>query len=186
MKATRTPISQQPSSRSAEKDGQRVDAEWRYTDGHLEGVRVREVRNVVTRNGITTELFRPDWDVVDGSVEHMIHVALRPGAISAWHMHEHQTDHIFVVGGQIRLALFDDREDSSSRGQVELLHLSPMRPQLVVVPPRVWHGLQSLGPDSGCFVNFFDRPYLYEDPDEWRLPPDTPDIPYRFSATTSA
>jgi dTDP-4-dehydrorhamnose 3,5-epimerase len=25
-----------------------------------------------------------------------------------------------------------------------------------------------------------DRAYTYEDPDHWRLPPDTREIPYRF------
>jgi hypothetical protein len=28
-----------------------------------------------------------------------------------------------------------------------------------------------------------DRPYRYEDPDHWRLAPDSAAIPYRFNAT---
>jgi dTDP-4-dehydrorhamnose 3,5-epimerase len=55
-----------------------------------------------------------------------------------------------------------------------------MRPQLLVVPPSVWHGVQNLSTDVSAFVNFFDREYDYEDPDDWRLPPDTAEIPYRF------
>jgi hypothetical protein len=29
-------------------------------------------------------------------------------------------------------------------------------------------------------VNYFDLQYDYTDPDDWRLPPDTDEIPYRF------
>jgi dTDP-4-dehydrorhamnose 3,5-epimerase len=35
-------------------------------------------------------------------------------------------------------------------------------------------------------LNLVDRPYRYEDPDRWRLPPDTPEIPYRFTASGDA
>jgi dTDP-4-dehydrorhamnose 3,5-epimerase len=110
----------------------------------------------------------------------MIHVDFRPGALSAWHMHRNQTDHIFVVAGTIKVVLFDDREESATRGNLEIYHLSPLRPTLLVVPPEVWHGLQNLEAGHSSFVNFFDRRYEHDDPDEWRLPPDTDEIPYRF------
>jgi dTDP-4-dehydrorhamnose 3,5-epimerase len=55
-----------------------------------------------------------------------------------------------------------------------------MRPTLVVIPPGVWHGLQVLSAEAATFVNFFDRAYDYSDPDDWRLPLDSPEIPYAF------
>jgi dTDP-4-dehydrorhamnose 3,5-epimerase len=53
---------------------------------------------------------------------------------------------------------------------------------LVAVPPCVWHGVQNLSREVSCFVNMFDRPYDYSNPDEWRLPADSPDVPYRFTS----
>lgn len=153
---------------------------WDRADEHIDGVRVREVKHIVTGNGITTELFRKDWGIAHNEVTAMIHVSLRPGAVSAWHMHKLKTDHLFVVGGAIRAALYDDREGSRTRGRVDVLNLSPMRPTLVVIPPGVWHGIQALEPEPGVFVNFFDREYDYGDPDDWRLPADTSEIPYQF------
>lgn len=168
--------------RSGEKDAQRVTRSWDTLEGHLDGVTVHEVKNIVTRNGHTTELFREDWQLISGgSVKHMIHVALRDKAVSAWHLHKLQTDHIFVVSGMVRLVLFDSRSDSSTRGQVEVMNLSPMRPSLVVIPPAIWHGLQNLLGEESSFINFFDREYVYEDPDEWRLPADSSEVPYRFA-----
>lgn len=154
--------------------------EWDLPGERIEGVRVREVKHIVTANGHTTELFRQDWGVVAGEIVHMIHVALRPGALSAWHMHRRKTDHLFVVGGAVKAVLYDDREGSSTRGRLDVLHLSAMRPMLVVIPPGVWHGLQCSPSEACMFVNFFDDAYDYENPDDWRLPPDTPEIPYRF------
>jgi dTDP-4-dehydrorhamnose 3,5-epimerase len=167
--------------RTALKDAPHIDRDWVVDRTLIDGVRCREVRNIVTANGVTTELYRPDWGIVEGSVQQAIHVALRGGAISAWHQHRSRWDFIFVVGGHLRVVLFDPREDSPTRGQVDVFHLSPLRPLLTAVLPHVWLGVQNLSADTSCFVNFFDRPYDYDDPDEWRLPVDTPEIPYRFA-----
>jgi dTDP-4-dehydrorhamnose 3,5-epimerase len=146
----------------------------------LEGVRTFEVKNIVTANGFTTEVFRPDWGVAQLPIQHVIHVSLHAGVVSAWHQHRIQTDHIFVVSGTLRVVLFDGREDSATDGQVNVFTVSNVRPTLLVVPPGVWHGVKNVSAGMTNFVNYFDRPYNYEDPDEWRLPRDTPEIPYSF------
>jgi dTDP-4-dehydrorhamnose 3,5-epimerase len=166
---------------TAQKDDAHIDRDWVLARELIDGVVCREVRNVVTANGVMTELYRPDWGVVEGTVRQAIHVALRGGAISAWHQHRGRSDFLFPLSGHLRLVLFDPRDDSPTHGQVDVLHLSPYRPMLVAVPPFIWHGLQNLSTDVSSFVNFFDQPYDYGDPDEWRLPADTAEIPYRFS-----
>ena len=165
---------------TASKDEAHMTPEWDRDQELIDGVRVREVKHIVTANGHTTELFREDWGIMEKPLVHMIHVSLRPGAISAWHMHKRKTDHLFVVGGMLRAVLYDDREGSPTRGKVDVLHLSSMRPTLAVIPPEVWHGIQVLSPEPASFVNFFDDAYDYADPDDWRLPADTPEIPYSF------
>jgi dTDP-4-dehydrorhamnose 3,5-epimerase len=58
--------------------------------------------------------------------------------------------------------------------------LGMMRPGLVVVPPKVWHGVQNLADEPSSLVNLVDQAYRYENPDHWRVPPDSPHVPYRF------
>jgi dTDP-4-dehydrorhamnose 3,5-epimerase len=164
---------------AARTDAALVTANWVSTDELIDGVKVHEVRNVVTRNGITTEVFRAEWGVHTGDIVHAIHVTFREGAFSAWHMHREKTDHLFVVSGIIKAVLYDDREGSPTRGMLNEFFLAHERPRLLVIPPAVFHGLQSLG-GPATFVNYFDRPYDYANPDEHRLPPDAPEIPYRF------
>jgi dTDP-4-dehydrorhamnose 3,5-epimerase len=166
---------------AATKDQAHMTPDWDRDAEYIDGVAIREVKHVVTANGITTELFREDWGIMKGDLVHMIHVSLRPGAVSAWHMHRLKTDHLFVVGGMLRTVLYDDREGSPTRGKLDVLHLSDKRPTLVVIPPEVWHGIQALSAEPASFVNFFDHAYDYSDPDDWRLPPDTSEIPYSFS-----
>ena len=164
------------------KDTAHIDRDWKVEARLIDGVRTRDVRNIVTANGITTELYRPDWGIVDGTVQQVIHVALRGGAVSAWHQHRERWDFLFVVGGHLRVVLHDPRPDSPTSGQVDVFHLSPARPTLLAVPPWIWHGVQNLSRDVSSFVNMFDRPYDYADPDEWRLPVGTDTIPYRFGS----
>ena len=59
------------------KDRAHIDRDWVFARSLIEGVRVREVRNVVTANGIITELYRPDWGIVPGAVQQVIYVGLR-------------------------------------------------------------------------------------------------------------
>ena len=167
-------------STAGRKDAAHIDKDWVVDRRLIDGVKTREVRNIVTANGITTELYRPDWGIVDGDVRQAIHVALRGGAISAWHQHRARWDYIMVVSGHMRIVLHDPRPESPTHGQVDVFHLSPARPTLLAVPPWTWHGVQNLAAEPSSFVNLFDRPYDYEDPDEWRLPADTDEIPYAF------
>lgn len=162
------------------KDGAHISSDWVLDRNLIDGVIVREVRSVVTANSITTEICRSDWGVIDGTVEQTIHVDMRGNAISAWHQHRERWDYLFVVGGHIRVVLYDPRDDSPTRGQVDIFHLSPRRPQLLAVPPRAWHGVQNLSTEMSSFVNLFNKPYDYADPDEWRLPADSEQIPYAF------
>lgn len=163
------------------KDAQTVAADGRILRKLIDGVEIHEMANIITRNGVTTEVVRPEWGIGRLPMEHMIHVTLRAHAVSAWHCHHFQTDRIFVTDGALRIVLFDNRETSPTKGKLDVLHLSRMRPATILIPPFVWHGIQNLEHQTSGFINFFDRAYCHEHPDEWRLPADTDAIPYRFS-----
>jgi dTDP-4-dehydrorhamnose 3,5-epimerase len=164
----------------AMKDRQSITADWTSLGQAIAGVLVREVRNVLKDNGVLTEIFRLDWALDGGAVEQVFQVTLTPGGLSAWHTHGTTTDRLFVTHGHMKIVLFDGREDSPTHGRVNEFRFGIQRPALVVVPPGVWHGVQNLGNEPGSVLNIVDRAYRYEDPDHWRLPADTPKIPYSF------
>lgn len=165
---------------SATKDTESVTPDWRPLHSELiEGVSLFEVKQVIAGNGVVTELYRKDWGFGD-RVEQVFARTMLPGGLSAWHAHANTLDRLFVLQGHVRIVLFDNRPDSSTQGQVDVLRFSGLRPTLLVVPSRVWHGVRNDGPDTALLINVVDHAYCYEDPDHWRLPADTAEIPYRF------
>lgn len=166
----------------AKRDKQSVSDDWMPTGQRLiDGVRVREIRSVITGYGVLTEIYRSDWRLDDGTVGQAFQAVLNPGAISAWHAHEATTDRLFVSCGLIHIVLFDARTDSPTHGLINHFRFGTARPAVVSVPPRVWHGIRSLSSEPSTLINIVDVPYNYADPDHWRVPFDSPDIPYRFS-----
>ena len=166
----------------ATKDRQTITARWTPSSLRLiDGVSVHEVLNVPKSNGYLTEVFRGDWlRGVNVTVDQVFQVVLDPGGISAWHAHEQTLDRLFAGRGMLRIVLYDAREDSPTRGLVNEFRFGTVRPALICVPPRVWHGIQNVSAEPSVVVNLVDRAYDYEDPDHWRLPADSPLIPFSF------
>ena len=166
----------------ATKDKQSITADWKRTPSELiDGVRVIEIANVVKDNGHLTEIFRASWVGETASrVEQVFQAVLNRGAISAWHAHEKTNDRLFVSFGTARIVLYDDREESPTRGMINEFRFGTIRPALIIVPTRVWHGLQNIDDGVTIVLKLVDRAYEYEDPDHWRVPFDSAAIPFKF------
>jgi dTDP-4-dehydrorhamnose 3,5-epimerase len=168
--------------KKATKDKQSITADWVPVAANLiNGVKVREVKNVLKNNGYLTEIYRSEWELDDLPVHQVFQVTLNPGGISAWHAHMLTTDRLFVNNGTIKVVLYDAREDSPTFGQINEFRSGNLRPMLIVVPPGVWHGVYNYGHSQANLLNIVDQAYIYEDPDHWRLPSDSEEIPYRFN-----
>jgi dTDP-4-dehydrorhamnose 3,5-epimerase len=165
----------------ATRDTQTTDADWNpVTRRLIDGVVMRDVRNVLKSNGLLTEIFRRDWFDDEVRVDQVFQVIVESHGVSAWHAHEQAVDRLFVTEGRMRIVLYDAREDSPTFGLVNDLIVGLHRPALVIVPPKVWHGVQNLLDRPSALLNLPDRAYRYDAPDHWRVPSDTDRIPYRF------
>jgi dTDP-4-dehydrorhamnose 3,5-epimerase len=164
-----------------EKDPQLVQPDWTpFDETTIEGVEVRPIKNVLRDNGYLTEIFRPEWEADNKGVAHVFQRVLNPGAISAWHVHRLTTDRLFCAMGSIKLVLFDARVGSPTVRRILETRLGHLCPSLVVVPPGVYHGVKNIGTEPCVIINAVDKPYSYEDPDQWRVPLGTDAIDYQF------
>lgn len=145
----------------------------------IEGVSVRPLRQIPDERGTLIEILRSDEPLFQKFGQVYISTVY-PGVVKGWHCHHHQTDFIAVVKGMVKLVLYDERDSSVTRGQVVELFVGEQNPVLVVIPPYVWHGVKGIGTEPAWMLNCPTEPYNYDQPDEFRRPPDDPAIPYNW------
>jgi dTDP-4-dehydrorhamnose 3,5-epimerase len=145
----------------------------------VEGVRVVALTRVVNERGHLLEVQRNDDDHYPGFGQAYVTCTL-PGVVKAWYRHARQFDQIALVSGVVRVALYDDREGSVSRGRLMAFELNEDGPALVQIPPGVWHGFKSLGPAPLHLLHLNTMPHDKTHTDEVRLPPDSPAIPFAW------
>jgi dTDP-4-dehydrorhamnose 3,5-epimerase len=170
----------------AKKDSQLITSNWHKVQELIEGVSLHEVLHVPRDHGVITELFRPEWDTTGMPVVQIYQSRLFPGALGAWSCHAQNTDRLFVNYGNVKIVLYDARSDSKTPGSVNEFHIGDTRPSLLVIPPGIWHGLQNLGSSEALVLNFPTKSYNYENPDHYRLPYDTLEIPYSWPSNGAA
>jgi len=165
----------------AQQDRQSVTSDWNSVQDAIDGVRVREIKNVLKNGGdVLCEVFRRDWMLDDGDVDQVFQSVMNPGSISAWHVHRCTTDRLFASHGVLQIVLFDARQESPTYGRINEFRFGALRPALLIIPPGVFHGVQNISNQPAVLLNLVDKAYQYEAPDHWRLPLDTDKIPYRF------
>ena len=82
----------------------------------IDGVRVRPAITHPDNRGTVCEIVSDDWD--DKPLVHVYEITIRPGVIKGWVKHDLQDDRLFMAAGSLRVVLYDDREDSPTRGLV--------------------------------------------------------------------
>jgi dTDP-4-dehydrorhamnose 3,5-epimerase len=149
--------------------------------GVIAGVTVRRLEPHVDERGSLTEVLRSDWPEFTRFGQAIVTVNL-PWVVRAWHWHRQQTDVVVVVSGRAVVALYDARDRSPTRGAVLETVADGREPVSIFVPPGVYHGYQTIGDRAAIIMNFPDRTYDPSAPDEERVRPDAPGIPYRWRA----
>ncbi len=159
----------------------------------IEGVTTKPLRLIPDERGYLMEILRDD-DELFLKFGQVYVTACYPGVVKAWHAHSRQVDHICCLQGTAKLGLFDDREDSPTRGQTQAFILGmlnpplgvardgePVEPLLVQIPPLVWHGFTPADEETVIMLNVPTEHYVRDDPDELRRDPFDPAIPFEWN-----
>jgi dTDP-4-dehydrorhamnose 3,5-epimerase len=81
------------------------------------------------------------------------------GVVKGWHRHREMTLNYACPFGRIKLVLFDDRDGSPTRGQLQEHFLGPDDYSLVVIPPGVWNGFKGLSDPLALVANCCTHPH---------------------------
>ncbi len=145
----------------------------------IHGVAVKQLTVNVDERGSLMEILRADDEIFEKFGQ--AYVSLNyPGVIRAWHYHKKQTDYFCVVKGMVKVALYDAREGSPTYGEVNEFFIGERNNLLVKIPPGVYHGYKTIGVEPSLLINFPTEPYDRANPDEYRIPYNSPDIPYNW------
>ena len=102
-----------------------------------------------------------------------------PGVVKGWHKHREMTLNYTCIFGRIKLVLYDERENSSTKGTSLEIFLGPDNYALVIIPPDVWNGFKGLSDPYAIVANCCTHPH---DPSRSvRLDPFQNHIPYDWA-----
>ena len=145
----------------------------------IDGVRITPLRRIADGRGAVLHMLRAD-DAHFVAFGEIYFSLVNPGAVKAWRSHLRMAANLAVPVGTVRLVLFDGRPESSTRGALVERLVGEDDYCLVTVPPGVWTGFRAERNGAALVASCLTAPH---DPDEIaRLDPESPDIPYRWSA----
>lgn len=109
---------------------------------------------------------------------------VNPDVVKGWHRHRIMTLHYVCVAGRVMVGLYDDREDSPTRGNIMKIELADqgVHYRMITIPPSVWNGFRALDGDvrGATICNFASH---YHDPEEIeRIHPDEAGFPFDWGA----
>jgi dTDP-4-dehydrorhamnose 3,5-epimerase len=146
----------------------------------IDGVVIKNLKVIPDERGWLMEIFRRDDPFFQQFGQVYLTVAY-PDVVKGWHYHKKQTDHFCCVKGMLKVVLYDDREGSPTKGEVNEFFIGEKNPQLVRIPVGVLHGMKGIGTEPAYLVNTPDQPYDYANPDEFRVHPHEGGVPYDWS-----
>jgi dTDP-4-dehydrorhamnose 3,5-epimerase len=146
----------------------------------IAGVKVRRLPALPDERGVLTEILRADDPEYPGFGQ-VYMTTTYPGVVKGWHRHEHQTDMICCVSGDLKLVLYRGGDGGDEEGLLNEVFLGDINRVIVKVPSGVWHGWKCVGGETALVVNIPDQVYSYQSPDEIRLDPHDNDIPYDWA-----
>lgn len=144
----------------------------------IEGVKITPLRQIPDERGKIMHMLRSDSELFEAFGE-IYFSCIYPGAIKGWHIHKKMILNYAVPHGKIKLVLYDDRENSPTKGHLQEIFLGPDNYELVTIPPLVWNGFKGIGLEMAIVTNCASIPH---DPGEIeRLGPFDKRIPYDWS-----
>ncbi len=148
----------------------------------IEGVLLEPLAVIPAAGGPVLKMLSPKSALLpdfSGGFGEIYFSMVERGQIKAWKRHHLQTQFFAVPVGQIKIALYDSREDSPTKGAIFETELGlPFNYGLLRIPPGIWYGFANMGEKTALICNCADIPH---DPKEGeRLPLETREIPWKW------
>ena len=143
----------------------------------IDGVKIIPLRQIVDERGKIMHMVKRTDDHFIEFGEIYFSCAW-PGVIKAWHIHTTMTINNAVLSGRAKLVMYDLREGSPTKGELQEVILGEDNYVLVQMPPGIANGYKAFGDKMVILANCATEPHRPEE--MLRMDPFTDEIPYEW------
>ena len=144
----------------------------------IDGVKIIELTTHKDDRGFFREIFRFTEHFEDTPVGQLSHSRVNEGVVKAWHGHVNQSQWNYVVSGQIKVALYDNRKVSATYKEImEFATGEDAKSIAYFFPQGIMHGYKCMkGPMQIIYVTSG----VYNIDDEIRISKNDSNIGYNW------
>ena len=124
----------------------------------IEGIKISPLKIISDNRGSVMHMLRNDSKVFEKFGEIYFSTIFKE-KIKAWHLHKEATLNYACVKGKVKLVLFDDRNNSLSKGKLQEIILSAQDYTLITIPNNIWNGFKGLDKEESIIANCLDMPH---------------------------
>jgi len=147
----------------------------------IKGVQIKKIVKHNDDRGFFAEILKEN-DPFFKCVKQTSYTETKPGIIKAFHYHKKQDDMWFVAKGEAQVVLYDMRDDSETKGNIQMIIAGEDDPMLIYIPKMVAHGYKVLGDKPVCLFYHTTESYDPKNPDEGRIPHDSESIGFDWES----
>ena len=144
----------------------------------IKDVKITPLKIISDNRGSVMHMLRNDSPIFKSFGE-IYFSTINENSIKAWHLHKKSTLNYVCISGKVKLVLFDNRENSVTKGKIEEINLSPKDYFLVTIPPNIWNGFKGLEKPNSIIANCLDLPH--DEKEMVRIEPFDKSINYNWS-----
>jgi dTDP-4-dehydrorhamnose 3,5-epimerase len=130
--------------------------------GEIKGVVIRPLKKICDNRGCVYHMLRRDDPLFEKFGE-IYFSMVYPGVIKGWHLHKEMTLNYAVIVGLVKLALYDERKDSSTYGNLFEFLTGEDNYYLIKIPCGIWNGFKGMSEKPAIVANCAT---MAHDPDE--------------------
>ncbi len=143
----------------------------------IEGVKIIDLKKITDERGMIMHMLKRT-DPHFKEFGEIYFSCGYPDVVKAWHIHKEMTLNNCCIVGMIKLVLFDNRKNSTTKGELMELFIGEDNYKLVQIPPGVTNGYKAYGDKMAILANCATLPH-----DKYELiyiDPFSKDIPYKW------
>ena len=146
----------------------------------IKGVKIKKMVSHYDDRGFFTEVVKLGEETFH-EIKQTSYAETYPGVIKAFHWHKKQWDIWCIIKGMAQVVLYDLRKKSLTKGQTDVIYTGEKDMMVIAIPPGVVHGYRVLGSKPMGIFYHTTEAYDFKNPDEERMPFDSPEINFDWS-----